>query len=321
MLNHCQYWTPGQKVLFLSPKQQNQYIKTTVTPRSYYVESQGKTYHHTCQHLCTINTDIPVSQDHQQFIPVPQDHCQGIVPLSQDHRSSNIPVSQDHHSSNIPVSQGHHSSNLQVSQDHCSSYIPVSLDHHCTNIPISQDHHCNNISASQDHQRYNHKSIKPASTQYHHQNKGSKQQPDISVNPTARPQSETTTDQLLKYLVAINGHSTIQLPHTIQDVIPTPTTPRGTTSEQQLTCSNQQSTSYNTEGDTTTSDDETITSIASDRQLRPSVPISYNETVLKCLHRQPQVRTLNYVPIPLPSDSSSEDTDTELKIQMKIMNI
>ena len=39
---------PGQKGLFLSPKEQNQYIKGTVTtkastPRSYYIKSQGKT--------------------------------------------------------------------------------------------------------------------------------------------------------------------------------------------------------------------------------------------------------------------------------------
>ena len=128
---------------------------------------------------------------------------------------------------------------------------------------LSQDHRCNNIPASQNHQRYNHKSVKPASTQNHYHNKESKQQPDISLNPTARPQSETTIDQLLQCLVAINDHNTIQLPQTILDVIPTPSS---TTSEQQLTHSSQTSTSYNTGGDTTTSHDESIISIASDRQ-------------------------------------------------------
>ena len=39
---------PGQKVLFLSPREENQYIKGTITtkaatPRSYYIECQGKT--------------------------------------------------------------------------------------------------------------------------------------------------------------------------------------------------------------------------------------------------------------------------------------
>ena len=50
---------PGQKILFLSPKDENQYIEGTVTskastPRSYYLASQGKQY-------CTVpdNTSVP----------------------------------------------------------------------------------------------------------------------------------------------------------------------------------------------------------------------------------------------------------------------
>ena len=50
------------------------------------------------------------------------------------------------------------------------------------------------------------------------------------------------------------------------------------------------------------------TSLASDRSLRPRVPISYNETLLQCLHGRPQVKTLNNLSIPLP-DSSDENTD------------
>ena len=63
---------PGQKVLFLSPREENQYIKGTITTKaatqSYYIECQGKTYCQTHQHICTINTENPVSQDHQQEI-------------------------------------------------------------------------------------------------------------------------------------------------------------------------------------------------------------------------------------------------------------
>ena len=60
---------PGHKVLFLGPREENQYVEGTITtkaatPRSYYIECQGKTYHHTCQHICTINTVNPVSQNH-----------------------------------------------------------------------------------------------------------------------------------------------------------------------------------------------------------------------------------------------------------------
>ena len=47
---------PGQKILFLSPKEESQYIKGTITtkaatPRSYYIQCQGKTYHCTCQQI------------------------------------------------------------------------------------------------------------------------------------------------------------------------------------------------------------------------------------------------------------------------------
>ena len=125
------------------------------------------------------------------------------------------------------------------------------------------------------------------------------------------PSLSNTTDQLLQYLAAINGHNTVQQPLEIQNK-PTPTaTPSSTTSELPSTNSSSASTDCTTTEDATTSDDKSITSIASDRQLRPHVPISYNETVLKCLHGKPQIRTLNNISIPLPIDSSSEDTDTK----------
>ena len=52
------------------------------------------------------------------------------------------------------------------------------------------------------------------------------------------------------------------------------------------------------------------TSLASERSLRPRIPISYNETLLQRLHRRPQVRTLNNLSLPLPisSDEDTEDT-------------
>ena len=98
---------PGQKILFLSPREENQYIEGTITtkaatPRSYYIECQGKTYHCTHQHIHTINVENPVSQDHQQeTVPVSQDHQQ-----SQHHRDKH--VSQDHHRSHrVTVLQDH----------------------------------------------------------------------------------------------------------------------------------------------------------------------------------------------------------------------
>ena len=119
-------------------------------------------------------------------------------------------------------------------------------------------------------------------------------------------------DQLLQYLAAINGHSNMQLAQMTPDVTPTPGTPRSTSSKDSSSSSSQTSPSYDTEEEET-SDDESITSTTSDRQLRPRVPISYNETVLKCLHGQPQVRTFNNLSIPLPGDSTEEDTDPQVE--------
>ena len=94
------------------------------------------------------------------------------------------------------------------------------------------------------------------------------------------------------------------------DITPTPGTPNSTLSEDSSPSSSQTSPSYETEEEST-SDDESIVFTTSDRQLRPHAPISYNETVLKQLHGQPQIRTLNNLSIPLPSDSTEEDTDSE----------
>ena len=157
--------TTGKNVLFLPPKEQNQYIKGTVTtkastPRSYYIWSQGKTYCCKCQHIQTIHSEIAVSQDHWQ----PQ-----------------IPVSQDHQQPQIPVSQDHQQPQILVSQDHCHKKVHVSQDHHHKQIAVSQGHHT--ASTSQDHQ------------------------PVITG-----PSSNITIDQLLQYLVAINGHNTAQQP-------------------------------------------------------------------------------------------------------------
>ena len=84
----------------------------------------------------------------------------------------------------------------------------------------------------------------------------------------------------------------------------------------EYTSESQKSTSSSpddTETDTASTSDDTQsitsqTSTASDRTLRPRIPISYNETLLQCLHRRPLIKILNNLSIPLP-DSSDEDTE------------
>ena len=158
-------------------------------------------------------------------------------------------------------------------------------------VHVLQDHHHKQTAVSQDHHRV------PASKDH---------QPVITG-----PSSNIKIDQLLQYLVAINGHNTPQQLLETQSMPATPATPSSTTSELPSTSSSSASTDCTIEEDTTTSDNESITLIVSDRQLRPCIPISYNETVLKCLHELPQIRTLNNISIPLPSDSSLKDTDTK----------
>ena len=145
---------PGQKILFLSLKDENQYTEGTVTnkastPRSYYLESQGKQYCRTRQHIHAI--DINASQDHQQSVL--QDHQRGKQPVLQDHQ---------------------HTTKSDTLQDH-------------------QPRH----RALQDHQsRHKHRKV-----------------PSNRSTSTTEIQS-STVDQLLQYLIAVNGHGNSQTPNT-----------------------------------------------------------------------------------------------------------
>ena len=68
-----------------------------------------------------------------------------------------------------------------------------------------------------------------------------------------------------------------------------------------------------------TSSEMSNLSTASCRTLRPRVPINYSNTLLKQLHRRPQIRTLNNISI-LLSDFSEEDVqeDTDEDINTNI---
>ena len=119
--------------------------------------------------------------------------------------------------------------------------------------------------------------------------------------------------------MAINGHNTTQQPLETQSIPATLATPSSTASELPPTSSSSASTDCTTEEDMTTSDNDSITLIASDGQLRPHIPISYNETVLKCLYGLPQIRTLNNISFNFQLTVLQK---TQIpKTQMKKMNI
>ena len=200
---------PGQKILFLSPKDKNQYIEGTVTskastPRSYYLESQGKQYCHTRQHICAI--DINASQDHQQSVL--QDHQRSKQPVLQDHQSTKQPALQDHQHTTKNDTLQYHQPRHRALQDHQSR-------HKHRKVPSNRSTSMTEIQSS-------------------------------------------TVDQLLQYLIAVNGHGNLQTPNT------RPETPSSLRSESTPTTS-----TYNNEEDSSSSDDESIASTMSDRQLRP----------------------------------------------------
>ena len=180
--------------------------------------------------------------------------------------------------------------NIRITNNH--SHKTISL----TN-KVSKDHQSNKQLALQDHQH----TTKNNTLQDHQPRHRHRKVPSNRSTSMTEIQS-STVDQLLQCLIAVNGHGNIQTPKASSE---TPSIPR---SKSTLTTS-----TYNSEDDTSSSDDESIVSTMSDRQLRPQVPISYHETVLKKLHGQPQVKTCNNLSIPLPTDSSEEDTDSESK--------
>ena len=126
-------------------------------------------------------------------------------------------------------------------------------------------------------------------------------------------------DEILFYLAADDS------PHILPPAADSTSTPSTSQSVSPAITPNTSRSSSPTPSSSRSSDEESDTpstssresnastrSTASYRQLRPRIPISYNETFLTCLQGRPQVKTLNNVSIPLlivsePEDSLDED--------------
>ena len=193
--NHYQNWSQDKKffssVQRRKPVHQRHHHYKASMPRSYYTEFQGKTYCHTCQHIHTINTEIPVSQDHRQEIVM-------------SHKTIN------------------------------KVNTTVIILFHKTIITATEFLFCKTI------------------------NKGT----NINIQLSSL-QPPNSIDQLLQYLVTINGHSNI-LPGMNQDITLTLGIPNSTSSEHSSASSSQTSSSYDMEEEITRSDDESIISTTSD---------------------------------------------------------
>ena len=163
----------------------------------------------------------------------------------------------------------------------------------------------------------------------------------VHSNPTiARPSTTIHNNQtisrpsyspdevlnILAQLIAINSHSEVENTPNAETIpesspnSPAPTVLSESRQSSESTSVLQESASSSLEGtepdtaSTTSNDTQSITSqtyTASDRTLRPIIPISNNEALLTHLHGRPQIRTSNNLSIYLPDSSSEETEDTD----------
>ena len=320
---------PGQAVLFLSPADVNAYIEGTITgpsitPHSYIIKAQDRPYHHNRKHITPINIDTPT-------IPRPSAH-QG-NPISG-------PSTQHSPISGPPINSSHQNTPAKPSKPNCiptlkcpasSSHSPAT-SHQVNNhqkpsscIPISKSKLISRPSAylskltSQN--KYNTSLTRPSNS-VHDNLTIARPSTTIHYIPTfSRPSySLDEVHNLLAHLIAINGHPEVKdtpKAETRPESGPNSPAPTVLSESSEPTSELQKSTTTSpddteTDTDSTSSNDmqstTSQTSTASNRTLRPRIPISYNETLLKHLHGKSQVKTLNNLSIPLP-DSSDEDTE------------
>ena len=267
---------PGQQVLFLSPvDNKSEYIPGTIlspssTPRSYKIEANGRIYRHTRQHICTINNIQPFTR-----------------PSASQYQNS---TKQDNN--NLP--------RLPSVQNKAKTFIsgpsapPKPVYKRLPRPP--QPHPSNKNTAITG----------PSTTST-----------NIPKSLITRPLSSLlpSHNDMLPYLSANNSPRILppaadstSTTSTSPSVSPA-TTPNTSRSSSPTLSSSRSSDEESDTPSTSCRDSNTsIKSTASDRKLRPRIPISYNEIFLTCLHGRPQVKTLKNISIPLPIVSEPEDS-------------
>ena len=150
-----------------------------------------------------------------------------------------------------------------------------------------------------------------------------------TTSTISRPSSLTPDEifNFLTHLIAMNGHSAAtevrQKPNAESIPESSPKSPAPTESSEsnessEPTSESQKSTSSSpddTDTDTYSTSSDAVhssqISTASNRTLQTRLPITKNETLLQCLHRRPQIRTLHNVSIPLPDCNNKETQETD----------
>ena len=332
---------PGQAVLFLSPGDTNIYVEGTITgpsttPHSYTIEAQGITYCHNREHIQPINIDnptIPRPSAHQEnSIPGPSTQQSPISSPSSNNSHQNIPAKPSKPSC-IPTPKCPASSSHSPATKHQVNNCHKPISH----IPTSKNKLISRLSAYLSKPASPNKCYtsltRPSNSVYSNSTIARISTTTVNNNPViSRPSySPGEVLNILAQLISINGYTeTKNTPNAETSPESSPNSPAPTVSSEssqlsEYTSESQKSTSSSpddteTDTDSTSDDMQSITSqtsTASDRTLRPRIPINYNETLLQRLHGRPQIKTLNNLSIPLP-DSSDEDTEDTDELTKKI---
>ena len=281
--------TPGQKVLFLSPAEPHQFIEGTImshasTPRSYIIESQGRSYHCNRQHICPLNPIITrPSPDSNTVItrPSPTKHqLDSHVNPTITRPSPASPAEQQPNSHTKPNISG-----PSATMESLPNTKPT-ISRPPTSKPVPAPRRKFLTRPSEQNQRY-----------------------------TTTTTTTTNFDQILAHLTAINQPQALEQMHEDQITESSPSSPATTSTDPETETTSTESTT-DTSSDTSPSDETTstsseisTTSTLSDHQLRPRYPINYNEKVLTKLHRLPQIKTFNNLSIPLPVTELESEED------------
>ena len=325
---------PGQKVLFLSPAETNIYVEGTITgpsttPRSYNIEAQGRAYCRNREHIRPINIDNPTisrPSTHQETPISGPSPPQSPISSPSGNNSRQTSSARPSKPSRIPTLRCSASSSHSPATKHQvkNNHRPLSRIPTSTSKFISRP---SGYLSKPGSQSKCYTSLARPTNSAHNKTTFARPSKSTVHNKPIISRPSCPTDEvisILTYLLSINGYrgnKNTPIVATSSESSPTSPAPSGSSKSSQSskdTCESQSSTSSNpddteTDSDSTSDDAQCITSqisLASDRSLRPRVPISYSETLLQRLHGRPQVKTLNNLSISLPGSSDEDTEDT-----------
>ena len=251
--------------------------RPTSTLRSYMIEAQGRTYWHTRQHICPINTDVPplFARPSKHTLQEPEENLIFTRPPTATQNPGVIWSKDTSQAACLPccptTKKKTTAKSIAISliQDH----LPTLVTPFCDHVPVL-------LTPFQDHIPI------LAQLQEHFA-------PRACIN------------QLLTHIIALNDPPNTT-PQEASQPPAEPTSP--STSVSNITSSpisspaSQNTTNTDSDSEDSTND-ESILATSSEQQLWPHLPINYKETLLKKSHGCPQIRTFNPILIPLPTDT------------------